>query len=547
MKLNKNYFSAEEMNFFFYINRLNKANIFHYTNMYNTPFFTKVNSTVTLVSNQLEETMLSKTKSKILNTKINLGKLPYFEVDNQDRYFEEQFKDSQLRSLAYHTNDEVENFPLLFHPTRIKECMEFNLYMIERHKGNFSLSKNKNTCNEEYVWSQGELGAKKGKGIQVSSLDPIAKDLQRYLDWMIDSDISYEEIMAVPQNYDPNSVDEAEALLPVWNFREYIRQQIKNDELAFTTGERVLNSLKIFYLWSYRRAEVDALPFSVKYKAISVKRNDYASALFALPGTSYDHKNSVKKYISNLALAAEDKPKDKKPRKGLQPYNGEELKLLMDSGVYRHRTYGLFLKCCLFGGLRSFEVVQINHNEIFNPRQKRVVFRLSLLRKFNKATNLQISATLMQLLWDYTQTKTYKDRQLKHESKYGKDNPDQPLPLFINSSGERMKETSVQNSIAKVRAELKKLGKPNLERDVHDLRATFATYWAIAMLERGYSPDYIKNKLMLLLSHESFRTTQLYLDFAIEGNVGKHGAMDSWVVDIYQEILNKVEAKGDTK
>ncbi len=44
-----------------------------------------------------------------------------------------------------------------------------------------------------------------------------------------------------------------------------------------------------------------------------------------------------------------------------------------------------------------------------------------------------------------------------------------------------------------------------------------------------------------MLSHENFETTQLYLDFAIEGRVGKHGAMDEWVVDIYQEVMNRLE------
>ena len=498
---------------------------------------------VTVLSNKAEIQMF---KTKIIETTINLGKLPYFEVDSEESYVKEQYGEHKLRVLAYHTNDLVEKFPLISHPERIKECMEFNLYLIERYNGNFSLNKNKHSTSEEYVWSPGKLGAKRGKGILLQSLDSISKDLQRYLDWMIENNTSYEEIMAVPRNYDPNTVDEAQALLPVWQFREHIRRLVRNQELGFKTGNRVLNALKVYYLWSFRRAEVDALPFTIKYKAISVKRNDNANAIFALPGTNYEHKNSVKKYISNLGLPAEDKPKDKKPGKTLRPYSGEELKLLMETEIYRHPTYGLFIRCGLIAGLRTFEVVQINHNEIFDPSKNRVSFSLTLIRKFSKKTNLRISPSLMQMLWNYSQSTTYKARQLKHEKKYGKDNPKHPLPLFINSSGERMKECSVQNTIGKVRAELKVLGKPNLERDFHDLRATFATYWAIAMLKKGYSPNEVKNKLILLLSHESFETTQLYLDFAIEGNVGKHGAMDAWVVDIYQEVVERVEAVGDT-
>lgn len=479
--------------------------------------------------------------SKIIKTDINLGKLPYFEIDEQGNYIEEQHGNHHPRVLKYHSDQVVSSFPFLSHPLRIKETMQFNLYLIERYNGNFSLSKNKHSANDNYVWSRGHLGANKGKGIKLSSISSIAKDLKMYLDWMIDNKISYEEIMAVPLNYDPNTVDEAETLLPVWRFREHIKKLIKFKKLSFSVGDRTINSIKAFYLWSFRRAEVNALPFSIKLKAISKPRKDNTNAIFSMPGTKPEHKRAVQNYISNLKLSNNDKPKDDKPRQGLQAYTGEELKLLMTTKTYSHRTYGLFLRCCLMAGLRSNEVIQINHDEIPNPNMKRVSFSLALIRKFDKATNLRISPRLIMMLWEYTQTNTYKKRQLKHEITYGKDNPKHPLPLFINRDGERMKEESVQNTIQKVRADLKRMGLPILERDLHDLRATFATYWAIAMLKKGYSPNDIKAKLMLMLSHEDFRTTQLYLDFAIEGTVGKHGAMDEWVVDIYQEVMNRVE------
>lgn len=480
-------------------------------------------------------------RSKIIQADLNLGKLPYYATNEQGNFIEEQHGEHRLRVLKYHSDQFINNFPLISNAERIREIILFNLYLIERYNGNFSLKRNRTSANENYVWSQGHLGAKKGKGLKLTSISPIAKDLKRYLDWMINENISLEEIMAVPQNYDPNTVEEAEALLPVWRFREHIRELIRAKEIAFSLGERTLNSIKVFYLWSYRRAEVNALPFTMKLAAVSKKRKDDVNALFTMPGVKLEHKRALKSYISNLKLPNDDKPKDDKPRQGLQAYTGEELKLLMTTKTYTHRTYGLFIKCCLMAGLRSNEVIQINHDEIPDPSKKRVSFSLSLIRKFDRATNLRISPRLIQMLWEYTQTDTYKKRQLKHETKYGKNNPKHPLPLFINRDGERMKETSVQNTIQKVRADLKCLGLPRLERDLHDLRATFATYWAIAMLKKGYSPNDIKVKLMLMLSHEDFETTQLYLDFAIEGRVGKHGAMDEWVVDIYQEVMNRLE------
>ena len=490
------------------------------------------------------ENMSHHIETRITYGDINVGLIPYFVTDDNGKFIEEGQGEHNLRILQYHTDKIIEQFPLISCADRLKECLEFNLYLIERRTGDFSLKKNKHTEAEEFVWSRGYLGAKKGSGIKTKSILPIAKDLRKFLDWMIDNGVSYEEAMAVPENYDPNSVMESEALLPIWRFQRHLTKLVEKRQLAFKRGRRILNNLKAFYLWCYRRAEINALPFTIEFKAISIKRKDDAESIFSMPGVKPEHKRAVRNYVSNLGIPAEAQQKNDKPNQGLLAYTGDDLKLLMSTQMYAHRTYGLFMKSALLAGLRAFEVVQINKNELVDPAQNRVSFSLSLLRKFDKAINLRISPRLMQMLWDYTQHPMYLKRQLKHETKYGKDNPEHPLPLFINRDGERMSEDSVKNSIQKVRAELKQDGLPRLDRDFHDLRATFATYWAIALLKKGYSPNDIKAKLMLLLSHETFETTQRYLDFAIEGRVGKHGAMQEWVVDIYQEVMERVEKAG---
>lgn len=489
-------------------------------------------------------TKLMPTETRIIKTTLNLGKIPYFVKDNENQIIQDNCSELNLRTLQYHTDKIVDDFPLISCSIRIKECLEFNLFLIDRKTGAFSMKKKRFTENEEYVWSRGHLGAKKGEGLATESLIPIAKDLRKYLNWMVDQDVSYEEIMAVPDNYDPNSIMEAETLLPVWRFQQYLTSLVKNKQLAFQLGNRILGNIRAFYLWSYRRSEVNALPFSYKLSAIKVKRQDDAESIFSMPGRKPEHNRALKAYISNLAIPKNAIQKEDNPHKGLLAYNSAELKLLMDTKLYAHRTYGLFIKCALLAGLRSFEVVQINRDEVVDPSGDRVSFSLSLLRKFSKSVNLRISPKLMQMLWDYTQDNKYISRQLKHEIKYGKDNLDHPLPLFINRNGERMSDNSVRNSIQKARLEIKESGLPSLDRDYHDLRATFATYWAIALLKKGYSPNDIKAKLILLMSHETFETTQRYIDFAVEGRVGKHGAMDAWVVDLYQEVMSRVKQQG---
>jgi integrase len=483
-------------------------------------------------------------ETRIIYTDLNAGLIPYFEIDEKDCFIEAAHAEHKLRLLRYHTGKILPKFPLIFCSDRLKECLEFNLFLIDRRTGAFSVKKNKVSETEKYVWSQGAIGAKKGDELDDKSMTPIAKDIRKFLDWMIDNNVSYEEAMAVPLHYDPNTVNEAEALLPVWRFQRHLTSLVENKELAFLRGNRILSNLRAFYHWCFRRAEIKALPFSYKLKAISVRKKDNTETIFSMPGVKPEHKRAIRSYISNLAIPKTAKQKNDTPDEGLLAYTGEELKLLMSTKVYAHRTYGLFMKCALIAGLRAFEVVQINHNEIVDPTQNRVGFSLSLLRKFKKSTNLRISPKLMQMLWDYTQTTVYTKRQIKHETKFGKDSAKDPLPLFVNRDGERMKVESVTNSIQKVRAELKDDGQPRLARNFHDLRATFATFWAIALVKKGYSPNDIKAKLMLLLSHETFETTQRYLDFAIEGRVGKHGAMQEWVVDIYEEVSERVEKSG---
>lgn len=95
------------------------------------------------------------TKTKIIDSTINLGKVPYFKIDDKDNLVEEQHGEHKLRVLEYHTNNTVNQFPLISNSDRLKECMEFNLYLIDRYTGNFSLSKNKHTSSDEYVWTQG--------------------------------------------------------------------------------------------------------------------------------------------------------------------------------------------------------------------------------------------------------------------------------------------------------------------------------------------------------------------------------------------------------
>lgn len=135
----------------------------------------------------------------------------------------------------------------------------------------------------------------------------------------------------------------------------------------------------------------------------------------------------------------------------------------------------------------------------------------------------------MASLWGYLNSTERQRRlgkwQLEHGDSYS-------APLFINRSGRPMIAKSVSNVISKVRAGLD--GK-TLERDFHDLRSTFATNLAKFMLKQNLPIGFIQYKLMQLLGHSDFSTTQKYINFARSETFDKQ--MSSWVDKLFGEHL----------
>lgn len=285
------------------------------------------------------------------------------------------------------------------------------------------------------------------------------------------------------------------------------------------------------------RGRIGQLPFDMKLTAIKKKKNDDYDILFAIPNEN-NTSEGLQVCVSNLTIPKKLKQKAKS-QKGLRPYNVHELNLLLSTDTARHRTHGLFLKCAYFGGLRSFETIQIDYSDLEDPSRNpdRAFYQIGLVRKHNMPKPINITKSLMQSLWDYTLDETWKKRRLKHEILFGKDNKNEPLPLFINSQGKRMVDTAASDTISIVRKELKsKDSEVNLERDYHDLRATFGTRLAVAAINAGVSEKRVKDLLRKWMGHEDFKTTELYLDFATITPTSEYGVMHEWVDDIYREV-----------
>ncbi|MCJ8344746.1 alkaline phosphatase family protein, partial [bacterium] len=388
------------------------------------------------------------------------------------------------------------------------------------------------------------------KTLAPKSVEPIAKDLQAFLKWLIDNKKSYEEVIAAP--FPSDSIKDEVASLPIWQYQKYLNDRVKNSNLSYSVADRRLSAVRHFYLWSYKRSVISSLPFSMEYKAIKIPKKNRDFDLFSLPNSVNKRHKGIENWVSNLGISKTSIQPDAVPNQ-LQPYSPSELASLLTTNISKHRTYGLFLKCAYLGGFRSFEVIKINHSDICDPKKDNFskFYNIYINRKGNKNDNILISPNLMNMLYQYTLDPSWSIRRVKFESIYGINTPNAPLPLFINSSGERMAEEAPSSTIGYIRLEQRDRGEYVIERDYHDLRSTFGTYLAMAMIINGESEQRVKSVLMKLFSHESFAISEQYLDFAkIMLDESEHGAMHHWVKDMYSsvdELLAKILKKCDEK
>ncbi|MEH0688621.1 site-specific integrase [Vibrio cholerae] len=475
---------------------------------------------------------MNELSAKRIKTKLNIGSISAFQLAEGGSPL---LDDDGCRNSLYRTDEHVDKFPLIYHPNLLDVCCEMNLYLIQRARGEYSTQRNRKEMS--FAWSRGYIASMRGKPIDHKTIDSISKDLKLFLDFLIKKNLSYLEVVVVP------TAESDRELLPVWQYQRSLCERVKGKDLGWGTAQRMICRVRAFYLWSYHRGLFDKLPFSLELKAIRKKKENDYDILFTLPNKKASS-GAVTAWVSDLSIPKKYKQKSKKPE-GLQPFSRYELAVLLQTDVAKHNTYGLFLKCAYLAGLRSFEVVEIDYSDIVNPADKpnQVVFKIGMIRKHHMPKPINISRSLMTELFAYTQSQSWLNRRKKHETKYGMNNPEEPLPLFINRAGERMADTSPRDAIGHVRKEQRAKGVEVLERGYHDLRATFGTYLAMYLIQKFKDPRRVRAILRKWMGHEDIKTTELYIDFAKTADPSEFGEMHDWVEDIYSAVNKLMEGK----
>ena len=427
------------------------------------------------------------------------------------------------------TEDLFEKFPLIYHPEMLDACCEMNLFLRQRAKGEFSTHRNKKEFSK-IVWSEAYIASRAGEPIAEDTIEGIAKDLKLFLDFLASNNLSYVSAISM------TVVTSDKEMLPPWKYQQHLISRVKSRRLAWNTAQRMISRVRELYIWSYLRGVGHQLPFQLDHKAIKKRKitsDDPMSPLLS----RIDHGRGISQWVSDLKIPKKFKQKDTKPE-GLQPYGKDELTLLLQTDIAQHRTWGLFLKCAYLAGFRASEVIQINARDVVNPDEdlKRASYKIWIVRKHHKPKPINITRTLMKELHQYMSSEEWATRRVKHEIDHGVDNPENPLPLFLSSSGKRMAKRTPSDTIKYVRNELKLKNKPPLKRTYHDLRSTFGTYLAIYLIKKYEEPKRVRSILRKWMGHENFKTTESYIDFAKASDPSEFGEMEQWVEEIYSAV-----------
>lgn len=446
----------------------------------------------------------------IVRVDINMGSLPSFDgkLRNVSKY-------KQIRSIKYQSEHISEKFSLLTSDSRLKECLEVNLFLEYRYKGKFFRPKKGGQKNL--------LG-----GVTAKTIKGIANSLKIFLNWFESRGIEWEDLYAIAES------EKAKEWLPPYQFRAYLIDRVEQSELSLNTANLYISHVRQFYEWAWQTKRIEKLPFTYRHKVIKKKNSN---SEFDLIFTSSINNRGIIVQTNDLTISKRHQQKKIILNDSLSPFSQTELRSFYSSNYMQSKSRKLWADLALLCGLRAFEITLLNESEIVDASlYEAKLYTVEIVGKFNKHRQIIVPRTLMTRLWTYKNS----GERLSRSAKWDSRNHLTDKPLFINRSGKRLNEGSITN-ITSIAAKEISNNKEKFSHSFHDLRATFATSLARLLLENDLPLGFIQYKLMSLLGHSCFSTTQKYIDFARTVTYDKH--MNSWVLDIFGDLEQALSAE----
>lgn len=293
------------------------------------------------------------------------------------------------------------------------------------------------------------------------------------------------------------------------------REVLNQGVLSLSTARSYIAVVIDFYKWLHREAILpmteDQRPFH--FKLVRVPLNTNADAYLL----SHTRKNVALEVQTTTLMQRFPKVQHKDPMRKLAPLSRShkaafERVLHNEQGAdIQCKTKELMLLVALKTGMRVAELVSFPESIVRQalPGENKITCTIGpvngCLTKNGKQREISLPTGLMSQLLVYKYSSERMKMLKKSEESHGR--------LFISNRGQPFSTNTMATYLAGLREQLRAQDE-TFYCKLHDLRATFATYWLLEQAQqRQVAYDYLISELAELMGHSSTATTQKYIDF----------------------------------
>ena len=310
---------------------------------------------------------------------------------------------------------------------------------------------------------------------------------------------------------------------PIVKYRDYLLENIYTEDengkigCSPTTAASYVLKVVAYFMYLHRQHIIECSqtfrPFQIMQKKVRIGKREQRAQHDMLSHLNPSYGREITVYTTGLTTPFR---KIQKPASAsiheLHPLREDEKQAFYQYLDVENSTdtKDLMLYLKTEAGLRLEELITFPESVIAKAMAKTVKVTIGenvngCLTKFRKTRTIEMSAQVMDLLYEYKLSKARKTAIEGGLLRHGR--------LFVQSNGNIYAPNTIQKYIERIRNDLIIMGL-DIKFTSHDLRATFATDWLYKKhMETGKPFDALISELAELLGHTSTATTQKYINY----------------------------------
>jgi integrase len=332
--------------------------------------------------------------------------------------------------------------------------------------------------------------------------------LLAYYRHLHDKGLEYDDLTEIPEDG------------PLFSFRYFLCDNMKSVDSsgniygAFGVGtiKSYLTQVALYYEWLVREGYLEVSetrkPLTYTWEVLKQGNDEPLLAHVYKRGEIRFKKRDLTKSLPKEQML-QDYEK-------VNPLSGEYLEKFREEIKVLPRAIQLIFEMQIQCGLRVSEATTFAEDHIVRPDGRRV-YKCRIGKEIDgchtkngKVRTIEIPDNLMAQLYEYKLSRAkfgQKDMRQEEENLH----PKRRQRLFLSNRRSVYRKNTVITRFCEIREILRKKGL-SFNHINHDLRRTFATDWLEKeSKEKGQSFYFVASKLMRLLGHESFKTTEKYV------------------------------------